>query len=89
MYFLSQGGEEEEEVPPPAAGPKPTPASDTPAAEGELQEGGGKDEEGEKGMRKEVKCEDKGNLAGERQSGDGQVRWVIEKKMELRNHIQI
>lgn len=40
-------------------------------------------------MRKEVKCEDKGNLAGERQSGDGQVRWVIEKKMELRNHIQI
>ncbi|CDQ74022.1 unnamed protein product [Oncorhynchus mykiss] len=68
----SEGGEEEEEVPPPAAGPKPTPASDTPAAEGELQEGGGKDGEGEKSMRKEVKCEDKGNLAGERQSGDGQ-----------------
>nr|XP_023867709.1 protein CASC3 [Salvelinus alpinus] len=71
----SEGGEEEEEeeevVPPPAAEPKPSPAADTPAAVGELQEGGGK-EEGEKGVSKEVKCEDKSNLAGERQSGDGQ-----------------
>lgn len=75
-------------IPPPAAEPKPSPAADTPAAEGELQEGGGK-EEGEKGVSKEVKCEDKGNLAGERQSGDGQVKWIIEKKKQLKNRIRI
>lgn len=40
-------------------------------AEGEGEEGGG-------GQRKEEsKAEEKGNLAGERQSGDGQVRLQI------------
>ncbi|KAJ7992231.1 hypothetical protein DPEC_G00276370 [Dallia pectoralis] len=67
--------EEEDEIQTPAAEPKPASITDAPAAE-ELQEGGEEDKgpEGakEECVSKEVKCEDKDNLAGERQSGDGQ-----------------
>lgn len=68
----SQGGEDEEEgehfsddeASRPAVEPKP--AADAPTEElGEVEE---RDEE-----VKEVKTDEKGNLAGERQSGDGQV----------------
>lgn len=70
--FSSQGGEDEEEAEHfsdneasrPAEEPKP--AADAPTEElGEVEE---RDEE-----VKEVKADEKGNLAGERQSGDGQV----------------
>ncbi|XP_010872973.2 protein CASC3 isoform X2 [Esox lucius] len=76
----SEGGddeEEEDEVQTPAAEAKPSPVLDTDTlAADELHEGVEEDEgqEGKKEERvsKEVKCEDKDNLAGERQSGDGQ-----------------
>lgn len=71
-HCLFQGGEDEEEgehfsdeeASRPAAEPKP--AADAPTDE--LGE-----EEERDGGAKEVKSDEKGNLAGERQSGDGQV----------------
>ncbi|KAL2100573.1 hypothetical protein ACEWY4_002334 [Coilia grayii] len=78
----SEGGEEEEDEPErfseeeasrPTEAPLPQP--DGPAVALEAVEGAGEEEEedddGEAG-EKEAKTEDKGNLAGERQSGDGQ-----------------
>lgn len=74
-FNLSQGGEDEEEeegehisdedAACPAAEQKT--AVETPAEEL------GENEEEQEQMIKEVKAEEKGNLAGERQSGDGQV----------------
>ncbi|XP_018530398.1 protein CASC3 [Lates calcarifer] len=80
----SEGAEEEEEAeqfsdeeaPAAASEPKP-PAADSPA-QGEERQGEEEDEEeeaeGEGGgqSKEESKAEEKGNLAGERQSGDGQ-----------------
>lgn len=72
----SQGGEEEEEgehfsddeASRPAVEPKPAADAPTELGEAELGEVEERDEE-----VKEVKTDEKGNLAGERQSGDGQV----------------
>uniref|UniRef100_A0A4W6FFR3 Protein CASC3 n=1 Tax=Lates calcarifer TaxID=8187 RepID=A0A4W6FFR3_LATCA len=82
--LFPQGAEEEEEAeqfsdeeaPAAASEPKP-PAADSPA-QGEERQGEEEDEEeeaeGEGGgqSKEESKAEEKGNLAGERQSGDGQ-----------------
>lgn len=89
MFLLKlcppQGVEEEEEAeqysdeeaPAAASEPHP-PTTDGPVegAQGEEEEGGEAEEEEETGGRskEESKAEEKGNLAGERQSGDGQVR---------------
>lgn len=72
MVTLFQGGEDEEEAERfsqdeasrPAAEPKP--AADAPVEEEQAVE------EKDEGV-KEVKADEKENLAGERQSGDGQV----------------
>ncbi len=65
-----------------AASSKPKPS----AADGPMEEQGEEGEEGEKEAaegerggktKEESKTEEKGNLAGERQSGDGQVRLTV------------
>ncbi|KAI3359824.1 hypothetical protein L3Q82_013814 [Scortum barcoo] len=75
----SEGVEEEEEAEhysdeeAPAAASEPKPAADGPTKV-EEQEGEEEEAEGEGGgqSKEESKAEEKGNLAGERQSGDGQ-----------------
>lgn len=78
IRFSFQGGEEEEEgfseeeAPAAAGEPKPAAAAAPTQDEGDEEEGKGEEEAG--GVREEEsKAEEKGNLAGERQSGDGQV----------------
>lgn len=80
MFF--QGVEDEEEeaeqysdgdevAPVVASEPQPSPTDDSPQGEKEEDmEGGGR-------SKVESKAEDKENLAGERQSGDGQVRCCL------------
>lgn len=82
LKLSPQGVEEEaeqyseEEAPAAAGEPKPPPA-DGPVQAEEGQEGGDDAQEEEEAggqSKEESKAEEKGNLAGERQSGDGQVR---------------
>ncbi|XP_053469111.1 protein CASC3 [Ictalurus furcatus] len=78
----SEGGEEEEEgehfsqedAAPPTAEPKAAAEAPTEVLveEEEEEEEEGEEEEEEEREMKEVKADEKGNLAGERQSGDGQ-----------------
>lgn len=86
---LSQGGEEDEEEEVEHGSDEGTarPAAEQKAAVnaptdglGEEVEGEEEEEEEEERQIKEVKADEKGNLAGERQSGDGQVWYKKQKK---------
>lgn len=86
--LLPQGVEEEEEAEPYSEEEAPAVASETqPSAadittQGEEEEVNETQEEGQ--SKEETKAEEKGNLAGERQSGDGQVRPVCQPTVAYR-----
>lgn len=76
-----------DEEAPPATGEPVPPAANSPAKEEEEEEAEVKEEDSQ--SKEESKSEEKGNLAGERQSGDGQVSldglwtFVSEQKVRL------
>lgn len=90
--MLPQGVEEEEEAeqysdeetPVVVSEPKPPAADGTTQGEDKEDEEEAAETQGEGQSKEESKTEEKGNLAGERQSGDGQVRlasqWISHKR---------